>query len=203
MAKQLSQRLGEQPLGSYKAKAAETEISQKPAGCAWIPIFGNQKKLFWLILPSAKGSSQRPLGLEVHGAKPLCAYSQGLVPSFCLLPGAKTLSASLFSVGKITTICAQFLLSLDNRQGKVKRSMDSNLCSQEKQRNCYFLFLDFRGNKIGSSCCTFLEYLKTHILKKKQMGALGMSPLHLSAGNEVHSSSLSCAVSLPCDSLFQ
>lgn len=103
----------------------------------------------------------------MHGAKPLCAYSQGLVPSFCLLPGAKTLSASLFSVGKITTICAQFLLSLDNRQGKVKRSMDSNLCSQEKQRNCYFLFLDFRGNKIGSSCCTFLEYLKTHILKKK------------------------------------
>lgn len=125
-----------------------------------------RRSFFWLIPPSGKGSSQRPLGLEVHGAKPLCAYSQGLVPSFCLLPGAKTPSASLFSVGQITTICAQFLLSLDSRQGKLKRSTGSNLCSQEKQRNCYFLFLDFRGNKIGSSCRTFLEYLKTHILKK-------------------------------------
>lgn len=125
-----------------------------------------RRSFFWLIPPSGKGSSQRPLGLEVHGAKPLCAYSQGLVPSFCLLPGAKTPSASLFSVGQITTICAQFLLSLDSRQGKLKRSTGSNLCSQEKQRNCYFLFLDFRGNKIGSSCRTFLEYLKPHILKK-------------------------------------
>lgn len=67
MAKQLSQRLGEQPLGSYKPKAAEKEISQKPAGYAWIPIFGNQKKLF--LIDSTFWQRQLSEAIRAGGAR--------------------------------------------------------------------------------------------------------------------------------------
>lgn len=119
---QLSQWLANQPLQSYKHKAAETESSQKLADHAWIPCFENQQQFSVTDSTFCQRQLSEAPGMEVHGAMPtqgcLCKHT----PTSWYLPltsphGPKLLFAGLFSIGETTTNYAQFFPSTYTADG--------------------------------------------------------------------------------------